>query len=153
MTKKKEVQAIEEKAAKKDRKEVIFMIGKRRKAVAKATVRPGTGKITVNGETLAFIKNTIIRLRIQEPFIIMDNDEWKAYDFTATAKGGGAMGQADAIRQAFSRGLVEVFGEELKKKYQDYDRNLLVYDPRRTEPHKPPRSSQGPRRHKQRSKR
>jgi small subunit ribosomal protein S9 len=152
MAKKKETQA-EEKAKKKDKKEVIFMIGKRRKAVAKATIKPGSGKITVNGETLGYMKNTIIRLRIQEPFILMENDEWKAYDFTGTAKGGGAMGQADAVRQAFSRGLVELFGAELKKKYQDYDRNLLVYDPRRTEPHKPPRSSQGPRRYKQRSKR
>jgi small subunit ribosomal protein S9 len=153
MAKKKEKQAIGEKAKKKEKKDVIFMVGKRRKAVAKATVKPGSGKITINGEPLENIKNTVIRLRIQEPFIITENDEWKVYDFTATAKGGGAMGQADAVRQAFSRGLVELFGAELKKKYQDYDRNLLVYDPRRTEPHKPPRSSQGPRRYKQRSKR
>ena len=62
--------------------------------------------------------------------------------------------QADATRQAIAKGLVEYFdNKNLKDKYLEYDRNLLVYDSRRTEPHKPSRSSQGARRHKQRSKR
>jgi small subunit ribosomal protein S9 len=68
-------------------------------------------------------------------------------------KGGGTTGQVDAARQAIARGLVELLGGDLKQRYMAYDRNLLVFDPRRTEPHKPPRSSQGPRRYKQRSKR
>jgi small subunit ribosomal protein S9 len=46
-----------------------------------------------------------------------------------------------------------MLGSNMKKIFMEYDRNILVYDPRRTEPHKPPRSSQGPRRYKQRSKR
>jgi len=68
-------------------------------------------------------------------------------------KGGGVFGQTEAARQAIAKGLVEIFGSELRQKFLEYDRNLLVFDPRRTEPHKPPRSSQGPRRYKQRSKR
>jgi len=142
-------------AAKKERKRkgVKIQVGKRRKAVAKASVRAGKGKILVNGEPLENFKNGIVKLRIMEPFILTDKNDWKTYDFTATARGGGVMGQADAVRQAFSRCLVDLFGAELKQKFMEYDRNLLVYDPRRTEPHKPPRSSQGPRRYKQRSKR
>lgn len=148
---KKKVSRAEE--AKKKGKGIIFKIGKRRMAVAKATVRPGTGKILVNGELLGNIKNDVLRLRMEEPFILTEKNDWKSYDFIAVAKGGGSTGQADAVRQAFARALVEIFGAELKQKYTEYDKNLLVYDPRRTEPHKPPRSSQGPRRYKQRSKR
>ncbi|MEM0473237.1 MAG: 30S ribosomal protein S9, partial [Candidatus Aenigmatarchaeota archaeon] len=60
----------------------------------------------------------------------------------------------DAIRQAIAKGLVEITkNHELKKRLIDYDRNLIVYDYRRTEPHKPSRSRQNARRHKQRSKR
>jgi small subunit ribosomal protein S9 len=154
MAKKKAVHAEEgKKKEKKGTKGIIFKVGRRRMAVAKATVRPGAGKILVNGEPLENLKNDVLRLRMEEPFILTEKNDWKAYDFTASARGGGSTGQADAVRQAFARALVEIFGAELKQKFSEYDRNLLVYDPRRTEPHKPPRSSQGPRRYKQRSKR
>jgi small subunit ribosomal protein S9 len=149
MAKKKESAA----AGKKAKKEQLFHIGKRRMAVAKISIRPGSGRITINGEPLQNVKSDVLRLRMQEPFILTEKDEWKAYDFIATVKGGGTMGQADAVRQAFARGLAGIFGGELRQKFLDYDRSMLVYDPRRTEPHKPPRSSQGPRRAKQKSKR
>ncbi|MCK5548548.1 MAG: 30S ribosomal protein S9, partial [Thermoplasmata archaeon] len=80
-------------------------------------------------------------------------DAWKKYNIKVKTKGGGIIGQAQAARQAISRGLVQVLGEDVKKVFLGYDRKMLVYDPRRTEPHKPPRSSQGPRRYKQKSKR
>jgi len=150
MAKKKESAAAEKK---KEKKESLFKIGKRRMAVAKISIMPGSGRIIINGEPLQNIKSDVLRLRMQEPFVLTEKDEWKAYDFIATVKGGGVMGQADAVRQAFARGLADIFGGELRQKFLEYDRNLLVYDPRRTEPHKPPRSSQGPRRYKQRSKR
>ena len=63
------------------------------------------------------------------------------------------MGQANAARQAIAKGLAQIMGDDVKKKFLEYDRNLLVYDSRRTEPHKPPHSSWGARRYKQRSKR
>lgn len=140
-------------AEKKAGKDSLFKIGKRRMAVAKISIKPGSGKITINGEPLGNIKSDVLRLRMQEPFILTEKENWKSYDFTATTRGGGTTGQADAVRQAFARGLASIFGNELKQKFLEYDRSLLVYDPRRTEPHKPPRSSQGPRRYKQRSKR
>lgn len=140
------------KAAKKGRKAFISKTGKRKRAVARASVKPGSGKIIINGEPLENLKNEVLKLRLEEPFIIAGKD-CKSYDFIVNVRGGGIMGQIDAARQAFARGLVELFGSELKQKFLEYDRNLLVYDPRRTEPHKPPRSSQGPRRAKQKSKR
>jgi small subunit ribosomal protein S9 len=75
-------------------------------------------------------------------------------DIKVNVRSGGISSQAEAIRQAIAKGLVEFFKDEkLKQVYLDYDRSLLVYDPRRCEPHKPSRSKKGARRHKQRSKR
>jgi small subunit ribosomal protein S9 len=143
---------VKEKAKMKKEKEIIFTVGKRKRAVARCAVKQGSGVVLINSDPLENIKNEVLRLRLSEPFI-MSGDGWKSYDFIVNVKGGGVSGQAEAARQAIARGLLEIFGSELKGKFMEYDRNLLVYDPRRTEPHKPPRSSQGPRRYKQRSKR
>lgn len=143
---------IKKRGSKKEGKAVIFTTGKRKKAVARASIRPGSGKIFMNGESIENFKNEVLKLRLEEPFIFA-GEGWKSYDFIVNVKGGGILGQVDAARQSIARGLVEIFGHDLKQKFLEYDRNLLVYDPRRTEPHKPPRSSQGPRRYKQRSKR
>jgi small subunit ribosomal protein S9 len=142
----------EPKTSQKPRKSVVFTIGKRKRAVARAVVKPGKGIIKINSLPIDSYKDDLFRMRVQEPFILIGPD-WKGYDFSVNVKGGGKMGQADAVRQSLARGLVQIFGDGVKAKYLEYDRSLLVYDPRRTEPHKPPRSSQGPRRYKQRSKR
>ncbi len=131
---------------------MILTTGKRKKAVARARFKPGTGRITLNALPLDKVENEMLRLRLQEPLMIA-GDAWKSYDIKVNVKGGGTNGQVDAARQAIARGLVELTGDALKEKFLSMDRNLLVFDPRRTEPHKPPRSSQGPRRYKQRSKR
>ena len=128
-----------------------FATGKRKRAVARATIREGSGRVSVNAVPLENFTNDLIRMKIMEP-LILAGESWKAYDITVKVKGGGQMGQANAARQAIAKCLVSMEGS-LKKAYLDYDRNLLVFDVRRTEPHKPPRSSQGPRRYKQRSKR
>jgi small subunit ribosomal protein S9 len=139
--------------AKKEEKKPIIMVGKRKKAVARATFRPGRGRITINSVPIEQIDSDLMRLRIQEPLMIAGESVWKRWDVSVNVRGGGNTGQIDAARQAVARGLVEVADKGLKEKYMTMDRNLLVFDPRRTEPHKPPRSSQGPRRYKQRSKR
>ncbi len=136
----------------KRKKEIIFTVGKRKKAVARCVIKPGSGSILINSSPLETIKNEVVRLSVLEP-LMLAGDGWKSYDFIINVKGGGVSGQTEAVRQSIARGLVEIFGGELKGKFMEYDRNLIVYDPRRTEPHKPPRSSQGPRRYKQRSKR
>ena len=131
---------------------VMLMTGKRKKAVARACFRPGKGRITINAIPIDQIESEIMRLRLQEPLMIA-GDAWKSWDVSINVRGGGTTGQVDAARQAIARGFAELLGKGLKEKYMSLDRNLLVFDPRRTEPHKPPRSSQGPRRYKQRSKR
>jgi small subunit ribosomal protein S9 len=88
---------------------------------------------------------------ISEP-LILAGDLSKQIDINISVKSGGVMGQAEATRQAIAKALVE-FNKDLKKKFLDYDRSLLITDVRRNEPHKPSRSKSGPRKHKQRSKR
>jgi len=137
---------------KKVSKGFVFTTGKRKRAIARARFKPGSGLIRINSQPLELISNEMVRLKIQEP-LILTGDAWKKYNVKINVRGGGLLGQAEAVRQAIAKGLVELLGSETKKMFLSYDRNLLVYDPRRTEPHKPPRSSQGPRRAKQKSKR
>ncbi len=133
-------------------KDFVFTTGKRKRAVARARFKPGSGKITINSIPLEVINNEIAKMKIREPLILI-GDEWKKFDVKVNVKGGGITGQAEAVRQAIAKGFAQLLGDDVKKKFLDYDRHLLIADPRRTEPHKPPRSSQGPRRYKQRSKR
>jgi len=131
------------------KKEVIHCVGKRKKAIARATLRPGTGKIRINDKPLELLEPKYARLRIEEP-LILAGDVVKNVDIDV--KGGGIFGQVDAIRVAICRALAR-FERKLKNIFMEYDRCLLVSDPRRTEPHKPSRSTAGPRRKKQQSKR
>jgi len=132
---------------------IIVTTGKRKTAVARARVKPGLGRVTINDVPLDNWQPEYMRIKIREPLLLADELSQKV-DIKVNVRSGGISSQADAIRQAIARGMVEFFNDEkLKKIYLDYDRNLLVYDPRRTEPHKPSRSRKGARRHKQRSKR
>jgi len=126
-------------------------IGKRKKAVARAFVTKGTGNVSVNNVPLGEMTNKMVQLRIQEPLLIA-GDINKHINISVIVNGGGIMGQAEASRQAIARALIAQ-QPELKEQYLKYDRFMIVYDPRRTEPHKPPHSSWGARRYKQRSKR
>lgn len=132
---------------------IVNTIGKRKTAIARATLKDGKGLVTVNGAPLKFYAPEIARLKIEEA-IILSAPLSQKIDIEVEAVGGGVFGQADAARQAIARGLVQ-FSEsaELKQKYLAYDRNLLIYDSRRTEVRKPSRSSQGARRTRQLSKR
>ncbi|MCD6367909.1 MAG: 30S ribosomal protein S9 [Candidatus Aenigmarchaeota archaeon] len=134
------------------KKKTIHTVGKRKKAVARAFIKEGKGEVKINGKPLETIKPEMIRLMIEEP-LILAGDISKKIDIEVNVKGGGPVGQAEAVRQSIALGIVKFGGKKYKEIFEKYDRNLLVKDPRRTEPHKPSRSSAGPRRHKQRSKR
>jgi small subunit ribosomal protein S9 len=108
--------------------------------------------IRINNTTLENLNPEMTRLMIKEPLIIA-GDLSKKVDIDIKVEGGGVVGQAEAVRQAIALALVDFGGKKYKQIFEDYDRHLLVKDSRRTEPHKPSRSSSGPRRHKQRSKR
>jgi len=135
------------------KEKIITSTGKRKLAVARARIKSGTGKILINSKPLEFWGSELLRLRIKEP-LILAGDLAKKVDIIVNVKSGGLTGQTDSIRMAIAKGLVDFFkSEDLKQKFLQYDRNLLVFDFRRTEPHKPSRSKAGSRRHKQRSKR
>jgi small subunit ribosomal protein S9 len=142
---------------KKEKKEkIIFSVGKRDTAVAKAIVKPGNGKTKINSKPLEIWGSEQLRLWIKEPLILSD-DLSKRVDIDVNVRGGGVVSQAEATRQAIAKGLVNFSGnDELRNKFLEYNRNLLVYDPRRNETHHSSGkgcSKRGSRRHKQRSKR
>ena len=131
------------------KKELIQTYGKRKKAIARAIAKPGKGIIIVNNKPLDLFEPEMLKLMIKEPLILAGDVD---LDININSSGGGIFGQASAIRQCIAKALVE-YDKSLKEKFMEYDRNMLVSDPRRTEPHKPSASKRGPRRHKQRSKR
>jgi len=142
---------VKKETSKKDR--IVVATGKRKTAVARARVKPGLGRVIINDVPLDLWQPEYARIKIREPLLLV-NELSQKVDISVNVRSGGISSQADAIRQAIAKGMVEFFNDEkLKKIYLDYDRNLLVYDSRRTEPHKPSRSRKGARRHKQRSKR
>ncbi|NJC33953.1 small subunit ribosomal protein S9 [Sphingomonas jejuensis] len=81
-----------------------YATGRRKDAVARVWLKPGTGKITVNGrdQEIYFARPTL-RLVINQPFGIADRDG--QYDVIATVKGGGLSGQAGAVKHGISQAL------------------------------------------------
>ena len=120
---------------------VTVASGKRKQAIARAVLRPGKGKLKINGIPISQYKPEMFQLRLQEPIIIAGDIAQKV-DIQVDIKGGGQSGQAEAARLAIARALVEHSkSEDLKRAYLDYDRHLVVADVRRNEPHKPNKSA------------
>ena len=127
---------------------IIHCSGKRKSAIARATLKPGKGKVRVNNMMLDSIQPRIARLKIKEPLIISGNVA-DAVDISVNVKGGGYGSQAEAARLAIARALVK-FDKKLEKALKNYDRQLLVADVRRKEPKKP-NTSKGARSKRQKS--
>jgi small subunit ribosomal protein S9 len=73
-------------------------------------------------------------------------------EINVDTEGGGIQAQAEAARMAVARALVEHTGDEdLERDFREYDRNMMVEDPRRTETRKPSQSSKGARHKQQKS--
>jgi len=124
-------------ARKKKQAKVVNMSGKRKTAVARATVKKGKGRVRVNSQPIA----ELARRKALEPLIIAGAmDRMEDVDINVNVHGGGVMGQMDAIRTAIARGLVQYNGgaegidKVLEDEYRRFDRSLLVNDPRRKEP-------------------
>jgi small subunit ribosomal protein S9 len=113
---------------------VIITSGKRKTAIARATVKEGKGRVRVNMVPLEIHEPVLARLKMMEPLELAGSRVSKL-DIDVNVEGGGVMGQASATRTAIARGLVSYFDDdELKAKYRAFDRSLLVNDPRRKEP-------------------
>lgn len=118
-------------------KKVTNTSGKRKTAVARAAVMKGSGRVRINKIPLEILEPRMARLKIEEPLTIAGKKAEKL-DIKVSVGGGGIMGQADAVRTAIARGIVDYTNdEELKEKYLAYDRTLLVNDTRVKEPKKP----------------
>ena len=118
-------------------KKVIVASGKRRTAMARAVVRPGTGKMRINRIPVEIFEPEIAREKIREPFIQAGEDVWKDLDMDVTVKGGGYMGQAEAARMAIANGLLKWSkSSHLRTVFAEYDRTMIVGDSRKKEPKK-----------------
>jgi len=116
----------------------LIVAGKRKKAVAKATISAGKGKILINQmpyENLPFFK----KLMVQEALDIAKKVLGEpTYNIQVKMSGGGQESQIDAARLSIAKAIVAFTkSAELKKAYLSYDRSLLVADIRRKEPYKP----------------
>lgn len=116
---------------------IIHFRGKRKRAVARATLKEGTGKVRVNGRLLDSWQPKLARMKIREPLLLAEDIPSKL-DIDVTVDGGGFMSQAEAARLAIARSLV-AFNKKLEEVFLKYDRQLLVADVRRKETHKPNR--------------
>lgn len=116
----------------------ITIGGKRKTAVAKATIGEGSGKVTLNSIPYENLQ-VFHRLAIKEPIDIA-NQILGNFNFDISVKmaGGGQEGQIEAARLAIAKSLVKFTkSNELKKAYLGYDKALLVADTRRKEAYKP----------------
>ncbi|MCH7634159.1 MAG: 30S ribosomal protein S9, partial [Proteobacteria bacterium] len=82
-----------------------YATGKRKDAVARVWIKPGPGKITVNGrEFERYFVRPVLRMLIHQPFEAADRKD--QFDVTCTVKGGGLSGQAGAVRHGISKALI-----------------------------------------------
>ena len=117
-------------------KKVIHTSGKRKTAIARGRFRTGKGRVRINKSPVELYDPELARLKIQEP-LTLAGDLLNDVDIDVRVVGGGVMGQAEAARMVIAKGLVQWTSDmELKEKYNQYDRTMLVGDPRRSEPKK-----------------
>ncbi len=116
---------------------VVHKSGSRKRAVARATVREGKGVVRINKTLLENYSPLVAQMKIKEPLLLADKFASKV-DIDVNVRGGGFMSQAEAVRLAISRALVEYTKSKvLKETFHKYDRGLLVADVRRKEMCKP----------------
>jgi small subunit ribosomal protein S9 len=107
----------------------VQTVGRRKEAIVRVRLLPGTGQFTLNGRTLeAYFPNKVHQQLIRDPLVTLEKAE--QYDVIALLKGGGITGQAGALRLGIARALIEVEVDDrpaLKKA------GFLTRDPRVTE--------------------
>ena len=95
-----------------DKQGRAYATGKRKNAVARVWIKPGTGKVTVNERTIeVFFARPVLRMMIQQPLVAANRDG--QYDVVCTVSGGGLSGQAGAVRHGISKALT-YFEPELR---------------------------------------
>jgi len=107
--------------------------GRRKTAVARVYLRPGSGKIVVNHRDFdEFFPNRVLKMVIRQPLLVTETAD--KFDILVNVVGGGTSGQAGAIRHGISRALLE-FNSELRPKLKSV--GFLTRDARKVERKKP----------------
>jgi len=113
---------------------VVNSSGKHKTATARATVTKGNGRIRINKIPLELYTPKISMMKISEPLMITGNDIVSGIDINVDVRGGGIVGQANAVRTAVARGIVEWTNDTIvRDNFANYDRSLLVSDSRQKE--------------------
>ena len=111
-------------------------------SIAVALIRgPGHGIIRVNGIPLDLVQPELLKIKVFEPLLLIDEEKFGDFDIRIRVKGGGKISQIYAIRQAIAKGFIlylekyvgEIQKNEIKDIFLNYDRSLLVADSRRVE--------------------
>jgi small subunit ribosomal protein S9 len=104
----------------------VQTVGRRKEAIVRVRLVPGTGQFKLNGRTLEeYFPNKVHQQLIKEPFVTLEKVD--QYDVLASLKGGGITGQAGALRLGIARALIEIEPDDrppLKKA------GFLTRDPR-----------------------
>jgi small subunit ribosomal protein S16e len=124
--------------------ESVQTFGRKKTAVAVAYTKRGKGLIKLNGSPLDLVQPETLRFKVAEPLLLLGKQRFANVDIRIRVKGGGHVSQIYAIRQAIAKSLVAFYqkfvDEQSKREIKDlllqYDRTLLVADPRRCEPKK-----------------
>merc|ERR1711992_338210 len=119
----------------------VQVFGRKKTATAVAHCKRGKGLIKVNGRALDTVEPAPLRVKIEEPLMLLGKQRFAGVDIRIRVRGGGHIAQVYAIRQALSKALVayyqkyvdEASKKEIKDLLTSYDRSLLVADPRRCE--------------------
>jgi small subunit ribosomal protein S9 len=118
-------------------KKVVNTSGKRKTAIAKATVIKGVGRVRINEKPVELYEPAIARWKIMEPLRLAEQ-QVATVDISVQVSGGGFMSQANAVRTAIAKGLVEYTSDPaLRLLFLGFDRDLLVSDSRIKESKKP----------------
>jgi len=98
-------QAAEPSIAKRDSKGRAYATGRRKNAVARVWIKPGSGKVTINGkDEKIYFARPVLRMILRQPLIAAGRES--QFDVVVTVTGGGLSGQAGAVRHGISRALV-----------------------------------------------
>merc|ERR1712080_391239 len=128
----------------KDPIQSVQVFCRKKSATAVAYCKRGKGLIKVNGRPLELVEPRALGFKLREPILLLGKDRFADIDIRIRVKGGGHTSQIYAIRQALSKSLVAYYQkyvdeqskQEIKVILVQFDRSLLVADPRRCEPKK-----------------
>ena len=122
----------------------VQTFGKKKNATAVAMCRSGKGTLRVNGVPIDLVEPKIMREKLIEPVLLLGSDKFSKFDIRIKVRGGGQISQIYAVRLAMARAMIayhqkfvdEQSKRQIKEMLLEYDRSLLVADPRRCEPKK-----------------